>query len=435
MLVADLKKEIEAAEKALAALKKEADAAEKEAADAGLTSGTVKQHVRELSDNVTAAQRIRATLKKEHDENSAAVEHGKANVDLNTRSANSKAQILLYEEELANKEHEDLRSRQLLERTAAQYKRVAERQKSALAAVKAQLAELSAALAVNSKPVPLKIKAPESARSGAKQQQQQQHQDEVAEDPGEQLDILADLASSREADLRDAERHLRETTAIAQLKEDEIVRLRAETEQHMAERRKERDEEIKRMVFGFQDDRKALHDDVAEMRRANADQKLKLQRGHVQKVPPANGDATEVFLEAATRQKESPRAHHSRRDTVLKPKNVKSTEEMHLEEHNAEIEDALRAALHEMNEEQKLKSEIAKNIKNMTERMKKDELAYAQRIMQLQAAAGSESAKASKAEAENERLCADVQHFSEVLENTRRNIERVRGHSAPLPIE
>ena len=67
-------------------------------------------------------------------------------------------------------------------------------------------------------------------------------------DPAEQLDILADLASSREADLRDAERHLRETAAIARLKEDEIVRLRAETEQHLTERRRERDEEIKRMM-------------------------------------------------------------------------------------------------------------------------------------------------------------------------------------------
>ena len=189
------------------------------------------------------------------------------------------------------------------------------------------------------------------------------------------------------------------------------------------------------MVFGFQDDRKALHDDIAEMRRANADQKLKLVRGHVQEVSKANGDATEVFLHSASRPKQSARDNTTRRQTHLKPKPKKSVEEEHLEEHNAEIEDALRAALHELNEEQKVKSEIAKNTKSVQERVKKDDLMFSQKIMQLQAAVASENARARKAEAENEKLCADVSHFSEVLENTRRNIERVRGHSAPLPVE
>jgi hypothetical protein len=229
-------------------------------------------------------------------------------------------------------------------------------------------------------------------------------------------------------------RRLREVRAVTAIKAEETAAVDQEVARKLATRRAEQDEDIKRLVYRLQDDRKALQDDIMEMRRANAEQAVHLLRGHVQQPVKAKGDTTEVQL-ISSRLNTVARSRMSARATTFKPDPAPSEEEQHLIENNVEIEEKLRIAQQRLAVEQRRANDIGKNRTALDLQAKQAEAFSRQQMSGMDAQTQADNVKAERLEIENMKLTEDIKYFAKMLQTTKENIERVRMHSAPLPVE
>jgi hypothetical protein len=393
--------------------RRRAMALESETTASADVSAKVRARLRDLAEEVARAAKVRADAKRTNDELLAAVEHAKASSDLRARGAAARVEAQNLEALLAKREAEDRETCAHLDRVIAEYKRISERRRTVQRRLTEELNALWEALTMN------------VSKSSAVPAQP---------DAREHLDVLAELAATREQSLHHMTRRLREVRAVTAIKAEETAAVDQEVARKLATRRAEQDEDIKRLVYRLQDDRKALQDDIMEMRRANAEQAVHLLRGHVQQPVKAKGDTTEVQL-ISSRLNTVARSRMSARATTFKPDPAPSEEEQHLIENNVEIEEKLRIAQQRLAVEQRRANDIGKNRTALDLQAKQAEAFSRQQMSGMDAQTQADNVKAERLEIENMKLTEDIKYFAKMLQTTKENIERVRMHSAPLPVE
>jgi chromosome segregation ATPase len=367
----------------------------------------LSQHRRELSETERETADVEEKLAKLQPE----YERAMTNRDLLDRRDSCKRDIDSAESELAAQQAENARLETELERVSSKYKETRE--------LRASFVE-SAADLLNKLHEVVVFKIKNTVDS-----------DEVAANAFESLELMSDLVREREAEIANNTSLLREIEATIALKKETAESLESDCESTVNNKRRERAETIKRLIYGFQEERNTLHADIEEVRRVNAEQAANLQRGHIDR---GHRDP-DAFKPEKEMLSPSGRRKPVKRVTSVKSDSDPTPEERLIASKNNEVEAELNETLGRVAEAQRQKTELLKSQKTVKLQMTADRSAAENRVRAMEAQVVAEVERVRKLNAENARLADTVKHLTDVVRVTKRQVEHIRGHTAPLPIE
>jgi predicted RNase H-like nuclease (RuvC/YqgF family) len=363
-----------------------------------------RQHA-EVEKETAAVEEKIALLQPEYD-------RAMANRDLLERRDACKRDIDAIEAKLQRQQEENAALEAELERVSAKYKETRELR----AALVSQATELLDALKQQ-----VEVKLRDTIDSP----------DVTGLNAFELLELLTDLVGARERELNNNSCLLREVEAAIAIKKETAARLESDSEKAVNDKRRERAETIKRMIYGFQEERNTLQADIEEVRRVNEEQAANLLKGHV------NAAVRDRDVFSAEKELLSPsgRRMPPKRVTVTRSDAAPTAEERMIAEKNAEAERELGETVAKVTEATRNKTELAKQQKSVKLQIAADQAAAENRLRELESQVVSEVERVRKLNAENARLADAVKHLTDLVRITKQQVERIRGHTAPLPIE
>jgi len=410
-----LQEEIAALEKLLGEKKATLTTKQAEADAATKDEAEVKAALKEAQEANNAATKARDAVVADEADLKPAYERAVETKELKERAKQCKADIAALEKQHADKLGEKAKMELELEAASAAFKA----EKTAKTRLVARLTEAVDALKAA---VTSKIAA---SVDGA---------DRLGVDPFLITDRASDLVLERESELKNNGRLRREQAAVVEMKKDIAEKLQADTDAKIAQKKKDKHAMIKAMVKEFQDQRNVLQADIDEVRRVNADQAVNLTRGHVE-TGKLGGD---VFKGDSTGGKKKGTAVvtvNHKRTTELKKDRELGESEKFIVTQNKDASEKLELALKDLKHEHARKTELAKTLKSTEHRIKLDKVNQEAKVRELEARVVKVVAKTKEIESANNRLSDDVEGLSTVVKTTKKQLERVRGRAAPLPIE
>lgn len=257
--------------------------------------------------------------------------------------------------------------------------------------------------------------------------------------PFDILDIVEEIARERDHLLYNLSRQLREAKAVCAMKRAEEQRLLEEMAKLTEERRRQNDEEVKQIIYTYQERRSQLQSDIDEVKKINQEQAFNLRRGHVE---------TPVDPQRFTRAPASARTTSSQTSTSggkasggvaarsgLRKAAAVSPDLQTMQHRTRDAQLELASLKDQLTKTVKTRSDLVKDVKALETRLKRDEDAVTAELHKLEAQIRSERAASAKSEQENSRLAEAVQHLTGILRTTKKHIDHVRDGSLALPIE
>ena len=406
-----LEEQIAALEKETAALNEAADADEKKLAEGEAVDaveaerGDIKKKSQKASEDKAAAEAKIADQQAEYD-------RVMANKDLLDRRDACKRDIDETEAKLSAQQDANAQLEAELEKAQASYKKTRDQRADFVK----QATEVLDAL---------------KEQVAAKIHDTIDSEEITSLDAFELIELLSDLVARRERELSNNQRLLREVEAIIELKRETAERLESESEAAVTEKRRERAEAIKRLIYGFQEERNTLQADIEEVRRVNVEQSGNLQRGHVSRAS-RDRDVIKPATESLT---PSGRRKPVKRVTAVKQEHVPTPEEQLIMDKNAEVERELNETLSKVGHAQQQKTALTQEQKSVKHQMVADKSGAESSLRELEAKVVCEVERVRKLNHENARLADAVKHLTDLVRVTKQQVERIRGHTAPLPIE
>ena len=104
-------------------------------------------------------------------------------------------------------------------------------------------------------------------------------------------------------------------------------------------------------------------------------------------------------------------------------------------EKNAEVERELNDTLAKVSNANHQKTALVQEQKSVKHQMTVDKSAAEGSLRELEAKVVCEVERVRKLNHENARLADAVKHLTDLVRVTKQQVERIRGHTAPLPIE
>ena len=254
-------------------------------------------------------------------------------------------------------------------------------------------------------------------------------------DPHGLLDVALDLVRSREETVRSISKQSRELDAVCAMQREAVQELEVACQEQIKAFTMSKDEEIRELIFSLQDERNALLCDIDEISRVNQDQKLHLQKGHVQRAP-TNG----LFRAASGTRGHTPSGRAGSSSASARPTEfrhaVEPPEEVKLLiAKNRELTTELTQLKTALSKRMADRTEEVKSVKILEAQIKEERKQYSIALNRLEASITAELGRREVLETENSRLAEAIEHLSGTLKSTKKHIEHVRGKTVPLPIE
>lgn len=267
--------------------------------------------------------------------------------------------------------------------------------------------------------------------------------------PADCIEVSGHLTTTRERQILNIGKQVREAQSVCEFKGEEATELSSNNKKFMQSLRESKDEEIRSLVYGLQEERNKLLADIEELITTTSDQSLNLRVGHVHtsvkdslvfRPAPSMTSATSAGTRAqpsnrSARSASGTAANPSTRKTSFRSPNEPTDELRFLAKKNKEMLSELAVLKAEVGKASSNRTESIQVVKKLEFKLKKDKEQFETILQKFDAQIYAEQAATKTLEKENSKLADAIEQLSMVVRANKKHIEHCRAKTVPLPIE